>query len=523
MMLYFASVLSGTALWASFPPAELSFFAWIALVPLFISILISDMFKALACALLCAGVFFALHFLWVFEVSNYNILHHILLDIYFSAYVVVFAGLLLYVRASQGQLPALLMAPFLWVVLEYLRSNAGFLALPWGLLGHSQYTNINTIQIASITGAYGISFMVVLVNSAITAILIPPASRFLRIEFPSTLSPKKRNLFVGIVFGLVALSIAYGWNLINQKLAGSEYKISVIQPNIDQRIKWDKKSAPIIVKKLYNLTSIAAQNEPWMIVWPETATPRSINIDHELRRQITEMAVASKANLMIGSSQVQKFKLDNPKNAKYLNSAYLIPPNGDSPNFQRYDKMKLMPFGEYLPKGNKIPWHYIKVPNVGSFIPGKERKIFLIDGIEFGTTICWENIFPDFVRRYVKNGAQFIINITNEGWFGASSAPYQFLSMSVMRAVENQVYIVRCANTGISCFIDPHGRITKRVADPDGNETFVSGVITGTVVPQKDKTFYTEFGDWFVWLCLTVSIIFIVMATTNRLKGRINT
>ena len=120
----------------------------------------------------------------------------------------------------------------------------------------------------------------------------------------------------------------------------------------------------------------------------------------------------------------------------------------------------------------------------------------------------------------VKKGAEFIVNITNEAWFGKTAAPYQFLSMNVMRAVENQVYLVRCANTGISCFIDPHGRIMTRVVDKDGNDIFISGTTTGSIVPQKKKTMYTQYGEWFVGLCTLTSLIFIVMAAINRLKGR---
>jgi len=521
-MIFISPVLSGIVLWASFPPAGLHLLAWIALVPLFLCILFSDRLKALVCALLCGGVFFALHFLWVFEVPNYGILHHVLLDVYFSAYILVFAWLVHHTRTGLGRLPALIIMPFLWVVIEFIRSNAGFLALPWGLLGHSQYQHLTTIQIASITGAYGISFIVVLINSAVTAMLLPVGNCFLKLESPSRSGSIKRNLFAGISVGLVVLTFAHGWNLSRQKMDGPEYGISVVQPNIDQKVKWDKKSAPMIMKKLSDLTKKAAGDEPKLIVWPETATPRSINIDHELRKTIKVMAVSSNASLLIGSSQVQKFKLDDPKSAKYLNSAYLIPPNNNSSSFQRYDKMRLMPFGEYLPKKNKIPWHYINVPDVGSYLPGKEQTLFKINGVTFGTTICWENIFPGFVRGFVKEGAQFIVNITNEAWFGETAAPYQFLSMNVMRAVENQVYIVRCANTGISCFIDPNGRITNRVVDDTGNDIFISGVITGSIIPQKKKTIYTQYGDWFVWLCITVSMIFIVIATINRLKGRIN-
>ena len=148
----------------------------------------------------------------------------------------------------------------------------------------------------------------------------------------------------------------------------------------------------------------------------------------------------------------------------------------------------------------------------GSYIPGTEYKLFEMDGERFATTICWENLFPDLVRQFVKKGARFIVNITNEAWFGETAAPEQFLSMNVFRAVENGVYVVRCANTGISCFIDPCGRVVDRVKNEEGKDVFVSGFLTGEVVPLSPNTFYTRYGDWFPWLCIIVSAGFILAA-----------
>jgi apolipoprotein N-acyltransferase len=130
----------------------------------------------------------------------------------------------------------------------------------------------------------------------------------------------------------------------------------------------------------------------------------------------------------------------------------------------------------------------------------------------FGATICWETIFPDLVRQFVKNGAQFMVNLTNEAWFGNTAAPYQFLSISIFRAVENRIFLVRCGNTGVSCFIDPYGRVVDRVKDADGKDIFVRGVLTGTVVPLNSNTIYTRYGDWIVWLSITVTAAFLMVA-----------
>ena len=157
----------------------------------------------------------------------------------------------------------------------------------------------------------------------------------------------------------------------------------------------------------------------------------------------------------------------------------------------------------------------IKTPDT-TLIPGKVFTIFETPDFRFGATICWESTFPDLVRQFVKKGAQFIVNMTNEAWFGDTEAPYQFLSSTVFRAVENRVYVVRCGNTGISCFIDPYGRIVDRVKDVNGKDVFVRGVLTGSVIPLDSKTFYTQHGDWLVWLSLICSGVFLLTALLKK-------
>ena len=166
-----------------------------------------------------------------------------------------------------------------------------------------------------------------------------------------------------------------------------------------------------------------------------------------------------------------------------------------------------------------VPWYWIEVPELANYLPGKDLTVFECSDFRFSATICWENLFPDLVREFVNQGAQLIINITNESWYRDTGGPYQFLAASVFRAVENGVYVLRCANTGVSCFIDPYGRIVDRVKDSEGRDTHVQGVLTQTVVPANSKTLYTRYGDWLVWISFAWLAILFIFALTFRHGG----
>jgi apolipoprotein N-acyltransferase len=378
------------------------------------------------------------------------------------------------------------------------------------------------IQIADIGGTYGVSFLIVLVNSAIAALLYAGFANLIssRRAVPNPFLKQARlPLITAILFMLV---LFYGYVQTSRPVEGQALKISVIQGNIEQSKKWDKKYAPVIMQIYADLTQTASAQTPDLIVWPETATPGAINQDPRLYEGVRKIATEANTPILLGSAQVQKFKVERSqvKGVKYLNSAYLIFPNGDKTKDQRYDKIRLLPFGEYLPYKKTIPWSSINIPEVDYYLPGKTFTIFNLDAHQFGVTVCWENIFPDIVRQFVKEGARFIINLTNEAWFGESAAPYQFLSMSVLRAVENKIYIIRCANTGISCFIDPQGRIVGRVKDSSGRDIFVRGILTANVVPQNHKTLYMQYGDWFVGLNLFGMLLTLLASFFKKWKYR---
>jgi apolipoprotein N-acyltransferase len=284
-----------------------------------------------------------------------------------------------------------------------------------------------------------------------------------------------------------------------------------VQPNIEQGKKWEPEYEQFIMGRLGDLTRAASKESPALIVWPETATPRSITENHGLFRQVRKTATETGSPILLGSAEPQKYARRDPQRKKYLNSAFLIHPENVKRKVQRYDKIRLLPFGEYLPKNEIIPWERMGVPNMGGYLSGKEFTVFRYKDVRFCTLICWETLFPDLVRSFTKRGSDLIVNITNEAWFGATAAPYQFLAMNVFRSVEHRVSMVRCANTGISCFIDPCGRIIGRVRK-DKKDIFVRGYLTKEVPIWRTRTVYTLYGNWLAHAALAVSVLVLVLS-----------
>lgn len=511
-------ILSGMAICLSFPPFDLSLLMWVALVPFFLSIGDKSAGQGFLLSLICGIVFFLGIFNWIFEVPGYTLLHHALLALYLGSYFAIFGSAFTFISRKSSITRAFFAAPFIWVSLEYIRSNMSFLALPWGLLAHSQYANPMVIQISSVTGACGISFLVVIVNSALAAVIYLFIPRLKKRNISLYRTPSNK---VTIVLALTATSLAvftmvFGHLEISKPIAGQKIKVAVVQGNIEQTKKWDRKYEKFIMETYASLTEEASEYKPTLIVWPEAATPRAINRDPRLYGQVLRITKAAGAYLLTGSSQQQKIGSHGTKKPKYKNNAFLISSDSKIVKNQAYDKIRLFPFGEYLPFKEVIPWSLLNVSEVNDFMPGNKFTVFKLPEFRFGVTICWENIFPDMARQFVKAGAQFIVNITNEAWFGKTAAPYQFVSMSVFRAVENRVFVIRCVNTGISCFIDPYGRILDRVKDDQGRDVFVRGVLKGAVIPLESKTFYTRYGDWLAWLSLLFSAVFLSAAFLRK-------
>lgn len=477
------SILSGILLILSFPGFNLWILAWFAFVPIFFTARSLSKLKTFLLFYLCGLIFWFGTIYWLVHVT---LLGLIILVLYLSLY---FGFLGLIFKSCR-----LLFIPAAWVVLEYIRAHL-FTGFPWELLGYSQYLNLPVIQIADITGVYGVSFLIMLANISIySAVSYQP---------PATTRIKKMSPFLIVIF----ITLAYGYFNI-YRLSTIDYqpsiKVSVIQANIPQELKWNPNAKSYILRSYELLSEEAAKDKPELIVWPEAASPGIPGEDDWVFEGISGVAKKLKTPLLIGS--VTK------EGENYFNSALLI--NREGKISGRYDKLHLVPFGEYIPLKKYLPFLETVVP-IGDITPGKDYKVFTERGAKFGVLICFEDLFPELSRQFIKSGAGFLINITNDAWYKETQAGYQHLQCSVFRAVENRVFVVRSANTGVSAFINSSGEIISTVRDNKAKEIFVRGIASEKVsfVPGK-LTFYCRFADIFVLAC----IIFIFCAIIPLLK-----
>jgi apolipoprotein N-acyltransferase len=507
-----AAFLSAILLLLAFPNFDQEYLIWVALAPLIIAISGRHPVYALLLSLMCGFFFYMGLFDWMFEVPAYNFVQHAIVSLYrgffFGMYGLAFS--LIFNRA--GATAALVASPFIWVSLEFLLSYMGFMSHPWELLAHSQYQNPSIIQIASFTGAYGVSFLIILINAAIAANFIFLCSRYFKDIKSTPLAPAGSGIIFLVVASafLTCFSLVYGKAAISKSVDKKEISIAVLQGNIEQVKKSDPKYTRFIMQTYTILTKEAAKAQPELIIWPEAATPGFILINESLKKQIASLVKEAKTHFLIGSSDFPKYAKERPRTLRSANTALFFSPQGEI--IGQYLKIRLLPFGEYTPMRDTIPWSVINIPVISSHFPGEEPTLFEVNGVRFGVNICWEIVFADLFRKFVKDGAQFMVNLTNEAWFGKSAAPYQMLSMGVFRAVENRIYLIRSANTGVSCIIDPYGRIVDRLVNGTGQDIFIRGVTVSSVVPMDSKTIYTRYGDWFAWLCIVCSAGFLMIA-----------
>jgi len=505
------AVLSGALCFLSFPRFDFEFLAWFALVPLFFALEKQTVRKSFWLGWLAGTVYFlgAVH--WVTNtmirygklpaVLSYPIM--LLFVVYLGLYVGIFAALFVFLR-RQTRFPAVLSAPALWVSLELLRTYAlsGF---PWASMGYSQYRSLPVIQIADLTGVYGVSFLVVMINIAVMrGALILKDRNF---HWPTW-----RPVITALL--IASLAIAYGaWRLSEDRAADPPtFRVGVVQANIPQDIKWDARFRQTTIRRYEQLTRGLDSQSLGLVVWPEAAMPFLFEEDKPFQQEVIDLVRADRTPLLFGSPSI----MSGSDRLWMFNSAYLLSADGRIAN--RYDKMHLVPFGEYVPLSTVLSFVNKMVEGIGDFLPGDSYTVMTLpsgdDAKErantnppkIATVICYEVIFPDLVRRFVNEGATLMTTITNDAWFGDSSAPYQHFSMVVFRAVENRVPFARAANTGVSGFIDRTGRIQK--AGP----IFVEAAMADTVRLRTTTTFYTRYGDVFAYACVIITLLMIYAA-----------
>lgn len=364
-------------------------------------------------------------------------------------------------RMTLLGIPSFVSIPISWSALEYLRS-LGTLGFPWVSLGYSQTSYPLIVQIASVIGTYGLSGWLVLLNCLVAEILGTRKLAYLW-------------------FGLLVFSIPIGFGFIKMRESEKQGSLSValVQPNIPGTVKWEKDFQESTMTLLFDMSHASAGVD--LVVWPETSVPFYVKYNQFWFGEIKNLAKSIDANLLVGYPD---YKSDG--SYRFYNSAMLITRDGEV--VAEYSKIHLVPFGEMIPFEDKIELLRRIELGQGNFSPGDSFTVFSADGAHFSVLICFESIFPDLVREFVKRGARFLVNITNDEWFGRSPAPYQHAQMAIMRAVEFRVGIARCANTGISMIIDPYGRITSA-----GN-LFEKEIVKGEVVVGTGRSIYQRYG-----------------------------
>jgi apolipoprotein N-acyltransferase len=488
--------LSGAMLVAAFPPLGLAPLAWVAFVPLFMALDGATRARAALLGFVSGFAFYLGTVYWVVNSMHYyggvplwaGVPVMLLLVSYLSLYTAAFG--LIYGSATRTPALSTVFVPCLWVALEYLRGRL-FTGFPWVLTGYSQASYLPIAQVADATGVWGLSFLVVSVNAALFLISRPLALR----------GAKGSVKGVSIAAVLVVAALVYGfWRMEGVEARVRDWKpirAGVAQGSIDQSVKWDASYQDETLEIYRGLSLRAAGSGASIIVWPETAVPFYLSEGSE--RGLKVMALAREMGSYILTGSPSYNYNGETGETGYYNSAYIISPDGAIAG--RYDKFHLVPYGEYVPLKRFFPFIKKLTAGVGDFREGPGPYPIGFGEGNIGVIICFEAIFPEIARETVANGAGLLVNLTNDAWFGRTSAPYQHLGMTALRAVENRSYLIRAANTGISAVVDPTGRVLKTIA------LFERDVLVEDVrLRQGALTFYSRYGDVFAYACMAVSL-----------------
>jgi apolipoprotein N-acyltransferase len=492
------AILSGALLALSFPKFGHPAFAWIALAPLLVAVAhrVQSSRRAFALGLTTGVVYFCGTLYWLVEtMTTFGGLNTALatfaagvLIAYLALYPALFAMVLARLVRTLGR-TALLLSPAIWVASEMGRTYVldGF---PWELLGYSQTAVLPIAQLASVVGVYGLSALVATVSAAAAY---------------AALERSKRRWHVAAIVGVVLLSTAlWGTARIARgalRSSGVPIRVAVLQGNIPQDQKWDPAMRGPIMQRYINMTREAIGRNAQFILWPESATPLPYEQDLAGAETIRRLAREGKVTLLVGSDQVEPVKpvgAGKPPAERYYNAAYLIQPTGETAAI--YRKIHLVPFGEYVPFSRLLYFVGPLVEAVSDFTPGAEAVMLPVRGHKASTAICYEVIYSSLIRAFVNNGSELLTTITNDAWYGWSSAAYQHWQQASLRSIEQGRYLARAANTGISGFVDPYGRVMQQ------SNMFQSAVMAEDIRFITERTIYSRIGDVVGWLSVAVTI-----------------
>ena len=448
------------------------------------------------------GVYFALTLYWVVGVMSafgglpafVSILVALLLASYLAIYPALFAVALGASLRRFGP-AALWLAPWFWVATEWARSTV-WGGVPWVLLGSSQAPVLPVVQFASVAGVYGLSALVALVSTAAAQLAVSRRQA-------------DRLAVAGVALVLVVVVAAGTFRVVGSRLTrtGPVLRAGLVQGGIEQEVKWDPARRDIILERHLNLSRQVIGRGAGLVIWPESSTPFFFDAEPQLAEPVRRLAAEAGTPFIIGTDEFEPGQNGAP--ARLYNTALLVGADGRSR--ATYRKMQLVPFGEFVPLKDLLFFVGPLVEAVSDFSAGVEPVVFDVDGQRLSVAICYESVFPALAQAFVERGSQLLLTITNDAWFGRSSAAYQHFNQGALRAVEQGRYVVRAANTGISGVVDPYGRVLARTP------LFEQTVLAVDVRLLNGRTIYSQLGDVVVWVSLAaVAWVAVVTARTKR-------
>ncbi|MCP4895968.1 MAG: apolipoprotein N-acyltransferase [bacterium] len=377
----------------------------------------------------------------------------------------------------------ILLFPALWCAIDASRQFAPY-AFPWNPTAASFWRTPALLGSLPTWGATGLAWAAVACGSGLWALL----------------RPTTRRLGIGLIAVALCLTVAFSLLAPEFETEGGALSVAALQPGTSLEEKWDPNQWREIVNNVWKLSRAAAGDGATVILWPEGAVPFSLDSDRTYQTQVVALAQELNASIMLNS-------IASGDNGGTMNSAFLVTQSGVSP--RRYDKNNLVPFGEYVPSWARLAFTEALVREVGSFTPGNSHEPLQAD-VQLGVGICYEIIFADLIAAQTRAGAEVLTTLTNDGWYGFSSAPSQHFSQAVLRAAENRRWVIRAALTGISGLVDPYGRIVQTL------EIGETGFVRGEVMPSRYLTPRTRFGDWWAWVCAGMCVTFIAIEVARK-------
>jgi len=498
---FLLAIGSGLALSFSFPNYNLPLLAWIAVAMLMLASLGARKREAALYGFINGALFYPLSVPWidtvmqqygnVSPVASAGILA--LITLAGALFPLVFAVLVSRV-GKRSVAMACVFAPFLWVALEFARTHLPIIGFPWNLIGYAASGNLALVQLASVTGIFGVSLLVVGFNALAVWAIASPSSKSRRAVLVTML----------ILVGVAKIGPRFVPRAVPDHVA------HLVQTNFPQSESYPANWMDLHandMQQLQDMSVNAATKNPGVIIWPEVPAPFSLQ-DQKFAVIAAKIAKGSGGDFLVG---VVDWELGPDRQWLASNSAVLLDPSGQR-QFT-YDKIHLVPFGEYVPLRRWLTFAKSLTVGISDFTPGHTYGVGNLPGGRFSVFICYESIFPALVRRFAANGAELLVNISNDGWFGRSSAPLQHLMMLRVRAVENRRWLLRDTNTGYTVDVDPYGRIVARL------EPFTRAELDAPYAFRSDSTPYTRFGDWPAWLCVFATLLLLVAAFTRRQRA----